>query len=178
MNLRDKLGGRLRLCDVKALCEACRADDCLKSELFAMTSEADNRIAYNALWVFSHFDSTDRRWLGDKRDRLIDGLLATGHVGRRRLALTLLDALPFAAQDVRTDYLDFCFSKINSGEPYAIRALCMKQALAHCRLFPELAAELEAELELLATGEMSPGLRSARRNVLRGLSRLNRRPGE
>lgn len=178
MNLSDRLSGRLRLCEIRSLCETCAADDGLKSELFSMAVDADNRTAYNALWIFTHFRATDRLWLADRRNQLVDSLLATEHVGRRRLVLTLLDALPFEAQDVRTDYLDFCLSNINSDEPYAIRALCMKQAFAHCRLFPELATELEAELELLATREMSPGLRSARRNVLRGLSRLNRRPLE
>jgi len=86
-------------------------------------------------------------------------------VGKRRLILTLLEHLSIEKDDIRTDYLDYCLSKINSTEPYAIRALCLKQAYAMCRFYPELLAELKNEVELMQYGELSPGLLSVIRHM-------------
>ncbi len=97
-------------------------------------------------------------------------LLRVSHVGRRRLLLALLEFVPFAEADLRTDYLDFCLSKINSVEPYGVRALCIKQAYAQCRFYPELLAELRCHLEMMEAETLSPGLKCVRRHIFKSLS--------
>lgn len=173
MNLEETLRGRLRLRDISEICARCagHCNDTVKAELFALIRHPDDRIAYNALWILTHFTADDLRWLRTERDALIDMLLVSEHVGRRRLILTLLDRQDFTKEEARTDYLDFCLSRINSNEPYGIRALCLKQSFSICRFFPELLAELTAEIELMENNALSPGLLSARRKVLRQISR-------
>lgn len=174
MNISAILSRRIYPRDIQAVCTHCHgeAGNSHKAELYSFISHDNDKTAYNALWIFTHFTPDDKMWLYDKRDNLIDNLIRTKHIGRQRLLLTLLENRPITSEDVRTDYLDFCLEKINSNNPYAIRALCLKQAFAQCRFHPELMVELMAEIELMDYGEMSPGLKSARKNILKKISAL------
>lgn len=169
MTLREKLAGRLYINDIRLLA----ADDTLsaREELYRLTDDTEERVGYNALWAMTHFASSANGWLATKRDGLINQLLACNHVGKKRLLLTLLDRLSVQPEDIRTDYLDFCLAAINSSEPYAIRVFCMKQAYAQCRLYPELLQEFSAILEMTDQSELSPGLKSAKRNILKQMAR-------
>lgn len=182
MNVGEVLGKRIYRRDIDRMCRECcdmsspealkRAEK-LRRELLALSFNEDDRTAYNALWVLTSIPATHRKWLEERKSELIDLLLHTQHNGKRRLLLTLLEGMKMKKEDIRTDYLDFCLSGINSTEPYAIRALCLKQAFALCRHFPELLAELMAEIEMMEYGEMSPGLRCARKNVLLKIAKLH-----
>lgn len=167
MNLRQTLQNRIRLRDIRLLCSSAAADRAVAEELYALTLDPDSRVAYNALWVFTHFPVDARAMLRPRRDQLIDCVLKETHVGKLRLLLTLLDKLPPERDQLRADYLDFCFAKINSTDPYAIRAFCLKQAYAQCRYYPELLRELSLAIELMDRSDLPPGLRCARRNILR-----------
>lgn len=173
MDIKDLLGGRLGVREIVMICSCCRGEvnDEVKEMLYALVADDDERVGYNSLWVFTHFDKDDKAWLRPKRNELIDYLLGVQHEGKRRLILNLLDSQYIGKEDVRADYLDFCLSAINSTEPYGIRALCIKQAFAQCRFFPELLGELKSELEIMEMGELSPGLLSVRRNILKKISR-------
>lgn len=167
MKLEKRLEERLHLGDIRQISAACCdvQKDAMKDELFSLVSHTDDRVGYNALWIFTHFPAEDMKWLVAKRVVLTNLVLKTDHVGKRRLILTLLEHLPIKMEDIRTDYLDFCLSKINSTEPYAIRALCLKQSYAMCRFYPELMAELKNQIELMEYGELSPGLLSVIRRI-------------
>lgn len=169
----DDLTGRLHAGDVKRICAKCAgaANNSQKEALFELACNSDERVAYNALWVFTHLPKEDVMWLRPKYNILVDMLLRTSHVGHKRLLLTLLEELPLDREEMRGDYLDFCMRNINSTEPYAIRALSLKQAFRQSWFYPELMAELQGEMELMETGELSPGLRSA----LRIVRRLNKK---
>ncbi len=160
--------------DIHMICRACDVPGGgkVKTALYSLITDIDNRVGYNALWIMTHFSNEGIRWLIQQRDQLIDLLITTDHTGKRRLLLALLERMPTEKKNLRTDYLDFCLSRINSTEPYGIRALCMKQAFAQCRFYPELTGELIEQLEMLGYGELSPGLATARRNILRDISRL------
>ncbi len=145
-----------------------------KAEVFGLIADADHRVGFNALWVFTHLSDDDMPWLTSRRNDLIDLLLATDHIGKQRLILSLLDKMPAATDEVRTDYLDYCLSRINSALPYGIRAYCLKQAFAQCSRYPELVQELKAEIELMEQCELSAGLISARRQLLRRIARLEK----
>ena len=84
-----------------------------------------------------------------------------------RLHLGDIRQISAACCDLQKDAMkdEFCLSKINSTEPYAIRALCLKQAYAMCRFYPELMAELKNQIELMEYGELSPGLLSVIRRI-------------
>lgn len=171
----DRFNERMRLGDIRALCLECGGpgNDRVKEELFTLACNDDDRVAYNALWVFTHFPAEDINWIDTKRDKLIDMLLASAHVGKQRLILTLLEHLVIPKEEIRTDYLDFCLSKINSTDPYAIRALSLKQAFRMCRHYPELLEELRLEIDLMTRGPLSPGLLSALRTVRRHFAKTH-----
>ncbi|MDE7410959.1 MAG: hypothetical protein K2M94_02870 [Paramuribaculum sp.] len=169
MNLREILSVRIGRREISAICSSCMSstDYSLREDLFSLIDDSDNRTGYNALWILTHLSVYETKWLKSKRDILIDRLLGETHTGKRRLILTLLEALDTEESDVRTDYLDFCLSRINSVEPYGVRALCLKQAYAQCKFYPELLQELKAEIEMMDSGVMSPGIVSARKNILK-----------
>lgn len=176
MELKKTISERLGVRDIKLLCHTCcgQDGDMVKSELFSLFSDSDDRVGYNALWVFTHLTRADRLWLLPMRSRLIDMLFIEKHDGKRRLLLTLLEQLPTHTEDFRTDFFDYCLSKINSTEPYAIRALCMKQAFAQCRLYPDLLFEFENEVDIMEYGALPPGLKSARRNIMKAIAKIKK----
>lgn len=168
MKLTERLDTRIHARDIRELAAAC-ADDAFKEKLFAHLSSPSERVVYNTLWVFTHLSASDRRWLWPRRDLLADMLLSATHIGQRRLLLTLINAIPITESDLRTDLLDHCLAHINTTEPYAIRALSLKQAWAQCRFHPELIDELRLHIEIMSASDLPPGLRSARRSVLRAM---------
>lgn len=165
----EDLTGRLCARDVQFLVKQCvsAANDPQKEALFALACCSDDRVVYNALWVFTRLPKSDIIWLKPKYNCLVDMLMRTSHVGHKRLLLTLLEELPLDKDEVRGDFFDFCMRNINSTQPYAIRALSLKLAYRQGRFFPELMAELQEEMALMESGELSPGLRSALRIVRR-----------
>lgn len=175
MYLAEKIKGRLHGHEILRLCAECRGEcnDGIKADLLALINHDDDRIGYNALWIMTHFADDDIKWLRPNRDILIETLLITAHTGKRRLLLTLLERQSVTEDDIRTDYLDFCLSRINSAEPYGIRALCLKQAFAMCRFYPELLAELCHEIELMQYSPLSPGLICARKAIIKRIAALN-----
>ncbi len=176
MKVREVLNGRMHRRDIQMLCglTSGMTNNHLKDILYSAITDKDDRVSYNALWVFTHFSKEDREWLYDKRNELIDILLRTNHIGKKRLILTILEHQPVTPDDIRTDYLDYCLSKINSTEPYAIRAFCLKQAFAQCCFYPELMNELKAEMEIMEYNNPSPGLRSAKRIIQKKIIRLHK----
>ncbi len=171
---RDTIGRRIHACDIRRLSRACDGDvdDKKKAALLTLAHDSDPRTAYNALWVLSQMRRTNRKWLQIHRDELIDLLLATNHVGKQRLLLTLLEFIPITESDLRTDYLDFCLSRINSLDPCAIRALSLKQAYAQCRFFPELMNELLLHVDMMTSAELPQGLKSTLRIIRRRMARV------
>lgn len=151
------------------------AGDEAKETLFGLIAHPDPRVGYNALWVFSHLRPPADRWLWQKRDALADRLLATHHIGQRRLLLGLLERQPASPENLRADLLDYCLAGILSAEPYAIRALCLKLGYALCRFHPELTDELQAVAEMMDNGRLSPALNAARRHILSRIAKQRKK---
>jgi hypothetical protein len=94
------------------------------------------------------------------------------HVGKRSLMLNLLLRQPFEEEFLRSDFIDFCVSKITAcAQPYAIRAYCMKLAYGQMKYYPELLSELKMALDMLEQETLSPGLASAKRQILMKIKR-------
>ena len=102
-----------------------------KEELYQLTFDEDDRVAFNALHAMSHFDLANNEWLYSKHDEPIDRVMKEEHVGKCRLMLNLLLRQPFEEEFLRSDFIDFCVSKITAcAQSYAIRAYCMKLAMS------------------------------------------------
>lgn len=171
--MRQKLSHKLALSDILHICLLMQGkdNDSRKEELYRLTFDKDERVAVNALWVFTHFDSINNEWLYTKHDDLIDRVLIEPTVTKRRLMLTLLLRQPFEEDSLRSDFIDFCVSKITAcAQPYAIRALCIKLAYEQMKYYPELLAELKMSLDMLEQEALSPGLMSAKRQIMKKIN--------
>ena len=170
--MKNLLAHRLSQSEIKQLCALTQGEhnDNLKEELYQLTLDDDRRVAVNALWVFTHFAADDNVWLFAKHDQLIDRCLEEQDTTKLRLILTLLLRQPFHEEAVRTDFIDFCLARLTDARaPYAIRAQCIKLAYEQMRHWPELLDELRQTLEMISCEPLSPGLRSAWRQVMRKL---------
>ena len=75
--MRKKLTSRISLDVVHEMCILTHGEEKnrKKAELYKLTFDEDERVATNALWVFTHFDMVNNEWLYTKHDELIDRVL-------------------------------------------------------------------------------------------------------
>ena len=166
--MRKKLNKKLCMDDIYEICILTHGNNCKKAHLYQLTFDEDERVATNALWVFTHFDLQNNEWLYSKHDDLIDRVLVEKNETKRRLILQLLLRQPFEEESLRSDFIDFCITKITaSSQPYAIRCYCMKLAHEQMKYYPELLTELKAAIDMLEQEPLSPGLISAKKQVMK-----------
>lgn len=149
-DMKQKLIGRISMDNIHELCFLTQGEENnhRKEELYRLTFDEDNRVAFNALHVLSNFDLANNEWLYCKHDELIDRVI------------------------LRSDFIDFCVSKITAcAQPYAIRAYCMQLAYGQMKYYPELLSELKMALDMLEQETLSPGLASAKRQILMKIKR-------
>lgn len=174
--MKTLLTHRLSQSEIKQLCALTQGEhnDNLKEELYQLTLDANRRVAINALWTFTHFAADDNVWLFAKHDQLIERAITEQDVTKLRLILTLLLRQPFDEEAIRTDFIDFCLvCLIDARAPYAIRAHCIKLAYEQMRYWPELLDELHQTLDLISCEPLSPGLRSAWKQVMKKILSCN-----
>lgn len=172
--MKKKLQGKIRLNDIYELCRMTQGKDNnhRKEELYQLTFDEDDRVAFNALHALSHFDLANNEWLYCKHDNLIDRVMKEKHVGKCRLMLNILLRQPFEKDLLRPDFIDFCIAKISAcAQPYAIRAYCIKLAYEQMKYYPELLEELKMALDILNQEALSPGLLSAKRQIMKNIKR-------
>ena len=172
--MRKKLANRMNMDDIHEICFLAQGErnDGIKAKLYDLTFDNDNRVALNALWVFTHFDQANNEWLYAKHNDLIDRVLLEKSMTKLRLMLSLLIRQPFEEATLRSDFIDFCVGKITAcAYPYAIRAYCIKLAYEQMKYYPELLTELKAALDMLEQEALSPGLASAKLQVMKKIKK-------
>ena len=163
MELCTILKGRIGGADVLALAQS--AD---REELFMLLFNEDKRTSNNAAWVMTHLPSSDDAWLTEKQQALINEAMRTTSITMRRLTMTLLLRSEFSADDIRTDFLDFCLDMmIRPDQPNGVRSVAMKLAFLQCCHFPELLAELRQTLDIMEPEFLSPALKTTKRTLLK-----------
>lgn len=162
MNIGELLSQKINLPQIKSVVSWASGSRENLAILWGFARTDDRRTSVNAIWVMTHLPETDAEWLLSLRDEMIDILLTETDTGKKRMLLQLLREQEYDADDIRTDFLDYCMSKINSEcEPYAVRCFSIYAAYKMCRHFPELLAELEEHLDMMRYQILSPGLKSA-----------------
>lgn len=163
-----RIEGKISRHDIHKFCAGIQGDESQMENLYRLTFSDNTRIAFNALWIFTHFDTANIKWLCHKKDELISRVLSEKDIAKRRLMLTLLSRMSFEKENLRSDFIDFCITKITAcSQPYGVRALCIKLAWKQMKFYPELVAELKLTLDMLERETLSPGLASARRQILK-----------
>lgn len=170
--MKESLTNRLSQDELHELCALTQGEqnNHLKEELYQLTLDNDRRVAINALWTFTHFALADNEWLYAKHDQLIDRCLNEQDTTKLRLMLNLLLRQPYTEEDIRTDFIDYCLMRLTDPKsPYAVRAQCIKLAYEQMKYWPELLNELRQTLNMISCEPLSPGLRSAWRQVMKKL---------
>ena len=172
--MRNQLINRLSINDIYSLClqSLVKENNCLKEELYQLTFDENDRVSFNALWALTHFDEANNPWLFQKHEELIDRVLVEKNETKRRLMLHLLLRQPFEEESLRSDFIDFCIAKITAcSQPYVIRCYCMKLAYEQMKYYPELLEELRMALDMLEQEVLSPGMLSAKRQIMKKIKR-------
>ena len=173
MNIGELLSQKINLPQIKSVVSWASGSGDNLNMLWCFARSDDRRTSVNALWVMTHLPETDAEWLLSLRDEMIDILLTETDTGKKRMLLHLLREQEYAVGDIRTDFLDYCMSKINSEcESYAVRGYCIYAAYKMSRHFPELLSELEGHLYMMQYQPLSPGLKSALRQTKSKISKL------
>lgn len=167
------LNRRLNKPHIEAVVKWALENEWNTTTLCNLISSTDEKVGVNALWCLTHLQKKRGDRLQSHQNQFIDMLLSETHCGKKRMLLQLLREQAYNSDTLRSDFLDYCLAKINSEcEPYAIRAFSIYCAFKMCRCYPELIAELEEYLTLLATQSLSPGMKSAMATTRRNIAKL------
>ena len=131
--------------------------------------DSDYRVARSALWGLTKATNEELSELQVIFNELIDQAMQTENSSVRRLTLNIIERLKMNEEDLRTDFLDFCFEHAVSIEEFpGIQTLCMKLAYRMCTFYPELMDELKRTLEAMEIDYYKPAVKCLRKRILSG----------
>lgn len=169
MNLRDRLLQRLEMADINDIISSAQKDEKVRSELFELAFDSDDKLSINALWIMTHYSSTTNKWLYSKQNELIDKVLISENSSQKRLLLSLIYKQPLT-DPPRVDFLDFCLEGMTAlKEPPATIVMCMKLAYEMCRTIPELLQEYQIALEMLEPSLLSTWTGTIRKRIQKAI---------
>ena len=129
----------------------------------------DYRVARSALWGLTKASKEELSQLQVILNELIDQAMQTENSSVRRLSLNVVERLELYEDDLRTDFLDFCFEHMMDVEEYpGIQSVCMKLAFRMCKFYPELMDELKRTLEAMEIDYYKPAVKGVRSKILNG----------
>ena len=121
--------------------------------------DSDYRVARSALWGLTKSTNEELSELQVILNELIDQAMQTENSSVRRLTLNIIERLSMDEDDLRTDFLDFCFEHMVCIEEFSgIQTLCMKLAYRMCTFYPELMDELKRTLEAMEIDYYKPAV--------------------
>ena len=129
----------------------------------------DYRVARSALWGLTKASKEELSQFQVILNELIDQAMLTENSSVRRLSLNIVERLELNEEDLRTDFLDFCFEHMMDVEEYpGIQSVCMKLAFRMCKYYPELMDELKRTLEAMEIDYYKPAVKCVRNRILNG----------
>ena len=129
----------------------------------------DYRVARNALWGLTKAIKEELSQLQVILNELIEQAMQTDNSSVRRLSLNVVERLEMSEDDLRTDFLDFCFEHMIDVEEFpGIQSVCMKLAFRMCKYYPELMDELKRTIEAMEIDYYKPAVKGVRSRILSG----------
>ena len=129
----------------------------------------DYLVARSALWGLTKARREELSQLQVILDKFIIQAMQTDNSSVRRLSLNIVERLELKEEDLRTDFLDFCFDHMMDVEEYpGIQSVCMKLAFRMCSFYPELMDELKRTLEAMEIDYYKPAVKCVRSRILSG----------
>lgn len=131
--------------------------------------DTDYRVARTALWGLTKAKDEELSELKVIYNELINQAMQTENSSVRRLTLNIIEKLKMDEDDLRTDFLDFCFEHMVSIEEFSgTQTLCMKLAFRMCTFYPELMDELKRTLEAMEIDYYKPAIKCLRKRIFSG----------
>ena len=131
--------------------------------------DKDYRVARSALWGLTKASKEELSQLQVIINELIDQAMQTENSSVRRLSLNIVERFEMSEEDLRTDFLDFCFEHMMDVEEFpGIQSVCMKLAFRICKFYPELMDELKRTLEAMEIDYYKPAVKGVRNRILSG----------
>ena len=131
--------------------------------------DSDYRVARSALWGLTKATDKELSALQVLLNELIEQAMHTDNSSVRRLSLNIIERIKMNEDDLRTDFLDFCFEHMVSIEEFpGIQTLCMKLAYRMCTFYPELMDELKRTIEAMEIDYYKPAVKCLRKRILSG----------
>ena len=129
----------------------------------------DYRVARSALWGLTKASKEELSQLQVILNEVIDQAMQTENSSVRRLSLNIVERLEMSEEDLRTDFIDFCFEHMMDVEEFpGIQSVCMKLAFRMCTFYPELMDELKRTLETMEIDYYKPAIKCVRSRILSG----------
>ena len=139
----------------------------------------DYRVARSALWGLTKASKEELSQLQVILSEFINQAMQTDNSSVRRLSLNVIERLEMSENDLRTDFLDFCFEHMIDVEEFpGIQSVCMKLAFRMCKFFaersgkaehyPELMDELKRTLEAMEIDYYKSAVKCVRSRILSG----------
>ena len=129
----------------------------------------DYRVARSALWGLTKASKDELSQLQVILNEFIEQAMQTENSSVRRLSLNFIERLELYEDDLRTDFLDFCFEHMIDVEQFpGIQSVCMKLAFRMCKFYPELMDELKRTLEAMEIDYYKPAVKGVRNKILSG----------
>ena len=129
----------------------------------------DERVTRSALWGLTKARKDEISQLQVILNELIEQAMRTENSSVRRLTLNVIERLEMNEEDLRTDFLDFCFDHMMDVEEFpGVQAVCMKLAYRMCKFYPELMDELKRTLEAMHIDYYKPAVKCVRNRILNG----------
>ena len=149
--------------------QAIKANDDFLGFARRFVFDSDYRVARSALWGLTKATDKELSELQVILNELIDQAMHTENSSVRRLTLNIIERLNINEDDLRTDFLDFCFEHMVSIEEFpGIQTLCMKLAYRMCTFYSELMDELKRTLEAMEIDYYKPAIKCLRKRILSG----------
>ena len=129
----------------------------------------DYLVARSALWGLTKASKEELSQLQVILNEFINQAVQTGNSSVRRLSLNIIERLEMSEDDLRTDFLDFCFEHMIDVEEFpGIQSVCMKLTFRMCKFYPELMDELKRTLEAMEIDYYKSAVKGVRNKILSG----------
>lgn len=172
MNYKEILSRPVNRIDFTSILQAAIDDTDVFQTIFDQMFDPNEKIAWRSAWICEKVSEKYPDYFSEPAvNKIIELALSTPYTGVQRLTLSMLFNLPLP-EEIPVDLINVSFERMVSPKsPTAVQVLSMKLLFLFSRREPDFAIELKSYLESVDADEYTVGYQTARRNILKKLSK-------
>lgn len=142
-------------------------------QVFEQALQADGKKSWRVLWAVEKVSRRTPEWFDARmRDRLIEMVLSTSHIGMLRIGLSILCELP-VPEPLSGELLNRLYDwMLTSRFSVGVQSISMKLLYKYVLTHPDLLHEYILVLEETDDSESTGAFISSRRNILKNHKKL------